>query len=146
MLKTQSHLCHPQGPFTRVDSSVYPGYEVTMHYDPMIAKLSTWGPDRNTAINRCRRALEEFILTGIKTNIPLHKKIMQNEKFLKGDFSTNFLTKDFDAFDKLFSTTDDRVFLITAAIESFNEHKSQGIWDLNLVSNWKKTGRRISLR
>jgi acetyl-CoA carboxylase biotin carboxylase subunit len=137
---------HPQGPFTRVDSYVYPGYEVTMHYDPMIAKLSTWGPDRNTAINRCRRALDEFILTGIKTNIPLHKKIMQNEKFLKGDFSTHFLDKDFDAFDKLFSTTDDRVFLITAAIEAYNLQKSQGIWDLNLVSNWKRIGRRSALR
>jgi len=137
---------HPQGPFTRVDSYVYPGYEVPMHYDSMIAKLSTWGYNRQVAIARCRRALEEFILTGIKTNIPLHKKIMQNEKFLKGDFSTHFLDKDFHDFDKLFSTTDDRVFLITAAIEAFNDHKDKGVWDLNLVSNWKRLGRRLSLR
>jgi len=137
---------HPQGPFTRIDSYVYPGYEVPMHYDSMIAKLSTWGSDRNVAIARCQRALEEFILTGIKTNIPLHKRIMQNEKFRKGDFSTHFIEKDFDAFDKLFSTTDDRVFLITAAIEAYNQHKSQGVWDLNLVSNWKRLGRRLSLR
>ncbi len=137
---------HPQGPFTRIDSYVYPGYEVPMHYDSMIAKLSTWGYNRQVAIARCRRALEEFILTGIKTNIPLHKKIMQNEKFMKGDFSTHFLDKDFQDFDKLFSTTDDRVFLITAAVEAFNAHKDKGVWDLNLVSNWKRLGRRLSLR
>ncbi|MDZ4677227.1 MAG: acetyl-CoA carboxylase biotin carboxylase subunit [Oligoflexia bacterium] len=137
---------HPQGPFTRIDSYVYPGYEVPMHYDPLIAKLSTWGPDRSTAIARCLRALEEFILTGIKTNIPLHKRILQHEKFLKGDFSTHFIEKDFDGFDKLFTTIDDRVYLITAAIEAFNEHKSQGVWDLNLVSHWKRYGRKMSLR
>ncbi len=137
---------HPQGPFTRVDSYVYPRYTVPLHYDPMIAKLSTWGSDRQKAIQRCARALDEFILTGIKTNIPLHKKILQDEKFLKGDFSTHFIDKDFAGFDKLFSTTDDRVFLITAAIEAYQEHKKQGIWDLNLVSNWKRLGRRLSLR
>ena len=137
---------HPQGPFTRVDSYVYPGYEVPMHYDSMIAKLSTWGYNRNVAIARCHRALQEFILTGIKTNIPLHKKIMENQKFIEGNFSTHFLEKDFQDFDKLFSTTDDRVFLITAAIEAFNDQKRQGVWDLNLVSNWKRLGRRLSLR
>lgn len=137
---------HPQGPFTRVDSYVYPGYEVPLHYDPMIAKLSTWGATRDESIKRCKRALDEFILTGIKTNIPLHKKILTNEVFLKGNFSTHFIDKDFDGFDKLFTTTDDRVFLITSAIEAFNEHKSQGVWDLNLVSHWKRLGRRLSLR
>ncbi|MBK9293752.1 MAG: acetyl-CoA carboxylase biotin carboxylase subunit [Oligoflexia bacterium] len=137
---------HPQGPFTRVDSYVYPGYEVPMHYDPMIAKLSTWGETRSDAIRRCQRALDEFILSGIKTNIPLHKKILTNETFLKGDFSTHFIDKDFDGFDKLFTVVDDRVFLINAAIEAFNEHKSHGVWDLNLSSHWKKLGRRLSLR
>ena len=137
---------HPQGPFTRIDSYVYPGYEVPMHYDSMIAKLSTWGSDRATAIQRCARALDEFILTGIKTNIPLHKRILQNAKFQKGDFSTHFIEKDFDAFDKLFTSIEDPVFLITAAIEAYSEHKSLGVWDLNLVSNWKRLGRRLSLR
>lgn len=137
---------HPQGPFTRIDSYVYPGYEVPMHYDPMVAKLSTWGANRKTAIARCARALDEFILSGIKTNIPLHKRILQHEKFLKGDFSTHFIEKDFDGFDKLFTSIDDRVFLITSAIEAFNQQKSQGVWDLNLVSNWKRLGRQLSLR
>lgn len=137
---------HPQGPFTRVDSYVYPGYEVPMHYDPMIAKMSTWGATRHEAIKRCQRALDEFILTGIKTNIPLHKRILTDPKFMKGDFSTHFIDKEFDGFDKLFSTTDDRVFLITSAIEAFSDHKKQGVWDLNLVSHWKRLGRRLSLR
>lgn len=137
---------HPQGPFTRVDSYAYTGYEVPLHYDPMVAKLATWGETRPKAIERMRRALDEFFLTGIKTNIPLHKRIFRHKIFLGGDFSTHFIERDFQEFDKLFTVTDDRVFLITAAIEAYNHHKSRGIWDLNLVSNWKRLGRRLSLR
>lgn len=137
---------HPQGPFTRIDSYVYPKYEVPTHYDPMIAKLICWGPDRKTAIARLARALNEFILTGIKTNIPLHKKIIEHPLFANGSYTTHFIEKDFDGFDKLFSSTDDRVFLITAAIEAYNDQKSKGVWDLNLMSNWKRLGRQIQLR
>ena len=75
---------HPQGPFIRVDSYAYPGYEVPIYYDPMISKLIAFGPTRDSAIRRLDRALTEFTLTGIKTNISLHKSILQHPKFLDG--------------------------------------------------------------
>jgi len=137
---------HPQGPFIRVDSYVYPGYELPIFYDPMIAKLCAWGPTRQKAIDRLSRAFGEFILTGIKTNIPLHRAILKHPVFKEGGFSTHFLEKDFNAFDKMFATIDDKVFLITSALEAYTMQKAQGIYDLNLVSSWRRLGRKLSLR
>ncbi|MBS1794560.1 MAG: acetyl-CoA carboxylase biotin carboxylase subunit, partial [Acidobacteria bacterium] len=81
----------PGGPGVRVDTAVYPGYVVPPHYDSMIAKLIVHARTRETAIARMRRALEAMVVEGIKTTIPLHLKIMSDEKFQKGDFSTKFM-------------------------------------------------------
>ena len=75
----------------RVDTAVYPGYVVPPYYDSMIAKLIVHARTRETAIARMRRALEAMVVEGIKTTIPLHLKIMNDEKFQKGDFSTKFM-------------------------------------------------------
>ncbi len=138
---------HPQGPFIRVDSYAYPGYEVPIHYDPMVAKLIAWGPNRETAIRRLDRALTEFTLTGIKTNILLHKSILQAPKFLDGTYTTQFCEKDLEVkMPKLFKAVDDHVFLITAAIAAFNDKKSKSVADYNVASRWKSVGRANSLR
>ncbi|MBL7688120.1 MAG: acetyl-CoA carboxylase biotin carboxylase subunit [Bdellovibrionaceae bacterium] len=138
---------HPQGPFIRVDSYAYPGYEVPIHYDPMVAKLIAWGPNRETAIRRLDRALTEFTLTGIKTNILLHKSILQAPKFLDGTYTTQFCDKDLEVkMPKLFKAVDDHVFLITAAIAAFNDKKSKSVSDYNVASRWKTVGRANSLR
>jgi acetyl-CoA carboxylase biotin carboxylase subunit len=137
---------NPQGPFIRVDSYAYPNFEVPIHYDSMLAKVIGWGHTRTEAIKRLRRALAEFSITGIKTNIPLHMSILEHSIFLDGTYTTQFLEKDHKNSGDIFRFIDNRVLLITAAIEAYNKHKSQGIWDLNLLSNWKKTGRRASLR
>lgn len=81
----------PGGPGVRVDTAVYPGYVVPPHYDSMIAKLIVHARTRETAIARMRRALEAMVVEGIKTTIPLHLKIMSDERFQKGDFSTKFM-------------------------------------------------------
>ena len=81
----------PGGPGVRVDTAVYPGYVVPPYYDSMIAKLIVHARTRETAITRMRRALEAMVVEGIKTTIPLHLKIMNDEKFQKGDFSTKFM-------------------------------------------------------
>jgi acetyl-CoA carboxylase biotin carboxylase subunit len=138
---------HPQGPFIRIDSYAYPDYEVPIHYDPMVGKLIVWGHTRLEAIKRLKRALDEFTLTGIKTNIPLHKSIIQHPKFLDGDYTTQFVEKDFGEIKDVFKHVDDRVFLISAAIEAFNEYKDRGSWKHNeLPSRWKGTHRSRSLR
>ncbi len=81
----------PGGPGVRVDTAVYPGYVVPPYYDSMIAKLIVHARTRDLAIARMRRALEMMVVEGIKTTIPLHQKIMADEKFQKGEFSTKFM-------------------------------------------------------
>jgi acetyl-CoA carboxylase, biotin carboxylase subunit len=81
----------PGGPGVRVDTAVYPGYTVPPYYDSMIAKLIVHARTRELAINRMQRALDMMVVEGIKTTIPLHKKIMADERFRRGDFSTKFM-------------------------------------------------------
>ncbi|CAA9413756.1 MAG: Biotin carboxylase of acetyl-CoA carboxylase [uncultured Pyrinomonadaceae bacterium] len=81
----------PGGPGVRVDTAVYPGYVVPPFYDSMIAKLIVHARTRELAIARMKRALEMMVVEGIKTTIPLHLKIMNDERFQAGDFSTKFM-------------------------------------------------------
>lgn len=81
----------PGGYGVRVDSSVYPGYQITPFYDSMVAKLIVWGKDRDEAIQRMKRALGEFIIDGVKTTIPFHLKLLEHEAFVEGNFNTKFL-------------------------------------------------------
>jgi len=81
----------PGGPGVRVDTAVYPGYTVPPYYDSMIAKLIVHARTRELAIARMQRALDMMVVEGIKTTIPLHRKIMANEKFQRGEFSTKFM-------------------------------------------------------
>jgi acetyl-CoA carboxylase biotin carboxylase subunit len=81
----------PGGPGVRLDSAAYRDYVIPPHYDSLIAKLIVHGKDRAEAIARGRRALELFTIEGVKTSIPLHRAILNNEKFLAGDYSTKFM-------------------------------------------------------
>ncbi len=79
------------GPGVRVDSSVYQGYTIPPYYDSMIAKLIVWDEDRPKTIQRMIRALEEFEIEGVKTTIPFHLEVLNNEYFKKGEVYTNFI-------------------------------------------------------
>ncbi|GIP32270.1 acetyl-CoA carboxylase biotin carboxylase subunit [Paenibacillus sp. J2TS4] len=81
----------PGGFGVRVDSGAYPGYVISPHYDSMIAKLIVWGKTREEAIDRMKRALNEFAIEGIKTTIPFHLKLLNHPKFIDGDFDIKFL-------------------------------------------------------
>jgi acetyl-CoA carboxylase biotin carboxylase subunit len=138
---------HPQGPFVRCDSYAYPGYEVPIYYDPMIAKVITWGETRAEAIDRMDRALSEFILSGIKSNIVLHRTILKHPKFIDGSYTTQFLEKNFEVIEpEMFKYIDDHVFLIAAAITAYNDRKAKDIRQYNVYPNWKRLGRRMQLR
>ena len=84
-------LNFPGGPGVRVDSHIYQSYVVPPHYDSMVAKLITFAPDRTQAIAKMRRALDEFIIEGIHTTIPFHRKMMDNPDFISGNFDTKYL-------------------------------------------------------
>jgi len=93
---TIRNYIEPSGPFVRVDSGYRKGDAVSRYYDPMIAKLITWGRDRDQAIARMRRALDEYVIAGIRTTIPFHKRIMQHPRFVAGDISTHFITEEME--------------------------------------------------
>ncbi|MGE8078063.1 acetyl-CoA carboxylase biotin carboxylase subunit [Peribacillus loiseleuriae] len=88
--KIQMYL-PPGGNGVRIDSAAYPGYVIPPYYDSMIAKLIVHAPTRGEAIDKMRRALEEFVIEGIHTTIPFHSKLMQHEQFISGEFNTKFL-------------------------------------------------------
>lgn len=81
----------PGGYGVLVDSAVYSGYSITPFYDSMVAKLIVWGKDREEAIQRMKRALDEFVIEGVKTTIPFHQRLLEHELFVAGDFHTKFL-------------------------------------------------------
>jgi acetyl-CoA carboxylase biotin carboxylase subunit len=90
---TITQLMLPGGPGVRIDSGVYPGYIIPPFYDSMVAKLITWGTDRREAVERMKRALVEFYIEGIHTTIPFHKKVMKNKEFLRGQYTTDFVSE-----------------------------------------------------
>jgi acetyl-CoA carboxylase biotin carboxylase subunit len=91
MTGTVEEYLPPGGPNVRVDSHLYRGYVVPPHYDSLLAKLIVWAPTRHEAIARGKRALQEFVIDGLKTTIPLHLQILQHPQFLEGDTYTGFL-------------------------------------------------------
>jgi acetyl-CoA carboxylase biotin carboxylase subunit len=87
------HLYLPGGPGVRIDTLAHEGCEIPPHYDSMIAKLMTWGRDRTEAIARMRRCLDVMVVEGIKTNIPLHRRILDEPDFVAGTLSTKFMDR-----------------------------------------------------
>ena len=85
----------PTGPGIRVDTGLYEGYTVTPYYDSMISKLICYGETRGEAVLRMRRALEEYRIMGVKTNIPFHQHMMESHRFLSGQFDTQFVEERF---------------------------------------------------
>ncbi|MDA8387893.1 MAG: acetyl-CoA carboxylase biotin carboxylase subunit [Nitrospiraceae bacterium] len=90
---TIEFLHQPGGPGIRVDTAAYCGWTVPSHYDSLIAKLIAFGSNRQEAIARMRRALDEFVIEGIKTTIPFHKRVIENRNFQEGRINTSFLER-----------------------------------------------------
>lgn len=88
-----TNLILPAGPGVRVDTHIFSPYEISPFYDSLIGKLVVWAEDRQMAIKRMQRALSEFRIEGIKTTIPFHQRVFQDEDFIKGDIDTHFLEK-----------------------------------------------------
>lgn len=90
-----THIIPPTGPGVRIDTGVYPGFEITPYYDSLISKLIVWGETRAEAILRMRRALEEYRILGVHTNIPFHQRLMDSHRFMAGQFDTRFVEERF---------------------------------------------------
>lgn len=129
----------PSGPGVRLDSGIYEGYEITPYYDPMLAKLVCWGDTRAEAIIRMRRALDEYKVMGIKTNIPFHQHLLNNQRFLAGNYDTEFVEHHFE-FSQQYNEDMAQVAAIAAAlVEHQNRQQASQIVRRNErdTSNWK---------
>jgi acetyl-CoA carboxylase, biotin carboxylase subunit len=137
----------PTGPGVRVDTGVFPGYEVTPYYDSMISKLICYGETRGEAVLRMRRALEEYRIMGVKTNIPFHQHMMDSHRFLTGQFDTKFVEERFRMSDREAPHDLEAAILATLVAHRRDQQASQivapGERD---TSNWKWYSRWERLR
>jgi acetyl-CoA carboxylase biotin carboxylase subunit len=140
-----SSVIAPSGPGVRVDTGVYAGFEISPYYDSLISKLICWGDTRGEAILRMRRALEEYRLLGVKTNIPFHQKIMDSHRFMGGQFDTRFVEERFSMDDQEQDREEfEQIAAIIATLITHREIQQssqivrRGKRD---TSNWKWVGR-----
>jgi acetyl-CoA carboxylase biotin carboxylase subunit len=130
----------PGGPGVRNDSGVYTGYTIPMEYDPMISKLVTWAEDRPQAMARMLRALEEYHLLGIRTNIPYLRRIIQHPKFQAGNYDTLFITNHQEELLPPDQSPQEPIALAAAAILSHLRDKESALaipTGDETVSAWK---------
>lgn len=135
----------PAGVGVRVDSHVYRGYDIPVFYDSMIAKISVWGRDRNEAIQRGKAALNDTTLNGIKTNVPLHLQILDNPKFLSGNYTTRLIGEDFNYQESTPNESELRMALIAAAVSAYSK-EYKGAKENDESSRWKALGREEGMR
>jgi len=131
-------IIEPGGPGVRIESGIYPGCNVSLYYDPLISKLLTWGITRGEAIERMRRALEEYKIVGIKTTIPFHQQVMRDEKFVQGKYDTGFL-KEFTYNKKIEGKVHPEVIAIATALgkELTKEEEKKEIKKEGITNLWK---------
>ena len=128
----------PTGPGVRVDTGVYPGYEVTAYYDPLISKLICFGETRAEAVLRMRRALEEYRIMGVKTNIPFHQHMMDSLRFMSSQFDTNFVEDRFSMSDREALDSLEAAILATLVAHRQGQQASQIVAPGDRdTSNWK---------
>ncbi len=133
----------PAGPGVRVDSSLFSGVEIPYHYDPMLAKVICWGPNRDVAIQRMLRALREYVVVGIQTNIPFHLQLLTDPRFLAGQFHTGFLEQEFSMASPD-GHPDEQVALLTAAVLAHLKKRQPLALESAAAdgSGWRSAGRK----
>ena len=134
----------PTGPGVRIDTGVYVGFEISTFYDPLISKLIVWGETRPQAIVRMRRALEEYRIVGVRTNIPFHQTMMSTYPFITGKYDTRFVEEQFSMMD---ATENRELYLDIAALMASlvaheqMERRTQVYPNSEQKSNWKWANR-----
>jgi len=148
-------ILQPSGPGIREDTGVYEGWSVPLEYDPMLSKLIAYAPDRPSAIARMRRALDEYFIGGIKTNLSLFRRILENSDFAAARIDTGFLDRvlashaaDRDVPDGLEQVAAISAALFAASAPSKNGQNGNGRTrnEPHASSNWKRAARTEALR
>ncbi len=143
------HITEPLGLGVRHDGYVYEGYEIPIHYDPLISKLIVWAPTRDEAIERMKRALYAYKITGIKTSIPFLNRIMDVPSFKEGQYNTHFI-QDNEASLMEKEEPSQKLKDIASIAAFFNyleriEERSAPVFKQANGSNWKNCGRKKNL-
>ena len=139
---TITHLQEPLGPGVRIDSGVRRLSEVSIHYDPMIAKLAVWGSTRAEAIDRLRRALDEYEVAGITTTLPFFREIVRDREFIDARLDTGFISRFNERRTQPGISTEDTDLAIVAAALHYAKNQ-QPVQVQNSVSKWKLSAREI---
>jgi len=150
-----ARLDEPGGPGVRVDTGVYEGVVIPVHYDPLISKLVTYGEDREHAIQRMRRALDDYVLSGLTTNLAFHEEVLTHPDFRDGSYDTEFIPTYFESREKP-EDPDADVAELAAVLaahrrdeklrEGSDESEGAGAEQSGSGSRWKQYGRYRQLR
>jgi acetyl/propionyl-CoA carboxylase alpha subunit len=135
----------PQGPGVRNDIGFHTGTEVTSHYDPMIGKLIVWGATREEAVERAARAIAEYRIVGVRTNLPFHRWLLAHPRFRAGGTDTGFLEEEFRS-DVLRDEDADLAAILAAAVAElrgsrFRQVPTHGTGRPAHDTTWKRLGR-----
>jgi acetyl-CoA carboxylase biotin carboxylase subunit len=139
-------LRFPSGPGVRIDSALQPGDEVSLHYDPLVAKLIAWGRDRDHAIARMERALGEIQIVGIRTSIPFHREVLAGDAFRRGAFDIGWVDRELPRIAAALGAIgpDARTAAILAAVAAA-EAEGREPARRRGVSPWALSGRRAMM-
>jgi acetyl/propionyl-CoA carboxylase alpha subunit len=137
----------PQGPGIRVDDCMESGMEIPIYYDNMLAKLIAWAPTREEAIQRLRRAIEEYVVVGIETTLSFGEFVLTHEAFLKGDFDTHFIAQYFKPEEGPASTLSEQElsWLVAGAALLYEQGKkaSKPVSASSSQSAWQQNRRQL---
>ncbi len=139
-----THIDIPYGVGVRVDGSIYEGFEIPLYYDPLIAKLIVWGKDRQEALERTRRALQEFKITGVKNNLNFLERIMLTRDFSNGDYTTHFIDENETLLieDESCDELCEDIVMISALMEYLRKIRKASPKEMTaLKNNWKDYSR-----
>jgi acetyl-CoA carboxylase biotin carboxylase subunit len=132
----------PSGNGVRDDSGIYQGSEISIFYDPMISKFCVYGRDREEALGRLKRALQEYEVGGIKTTLPFFREIIEDEEFQQGKLDTSFIARWQERRKKQEANETEKDLAIIAAALNYSQAKpTQTVQTQQTESRWQKAGR-----
>jgi acetyl-CoA carboxylase biotin carboxylase subunit len=141
-------LVLPQGSGVRNENGIYPGYEVPVYYDPLLGKVIVWAEDRDTAIQRAKRALEEYQVDGVKTNIEFLVWVISQDAFRDGTYDTTYIDRCFDAKTLHARAGDIDLATIAASIAAYERLTRTNLTGgpFSRDSTWRRIARAEGLR
>jgi len=138
----------PGGPGIRVNSICHQGYKVLSDYDSLLSLLICHGSNRNEAVTRMKGALQEYLITGVKTTIPFHLAVLHDKNYIKGNFTTSFIEKNdiiksvkkYTEQKKKNLTNDQKIIIVSTSISKYMEKKN--FYNNNKQNQWVMAGRQ----